>query len=363
MQKMQKIGIIAISIFLIVLIVFVLLYDSVIDKTILKINGEKYMTDDFNNFTCLLELEQGTNIDSKSAYDEYINTKLYYQKALNSGITLTEDEIKELDEYYESESVNKEALSALGIEKDEYMNYLKEASLATKFTNSLGEYYPISDEAYALYKSENAELLKMYNYRIMQISHEIPEDAEDTTVTEEIKQVTKSKIESVLERVKSGEDFETVAEEYGTLRIVQGLSGFQLINNGQLESMPLVYLSDESIYLEIKGINQGEYTNIIETADGYEFAKLESIDENLTEEADAKLRSDLNTINAQQYITGTTEIIEYYAKVKNVKHVDFDKLPLNEVENTENETEIENEVVEENNAAGTEASEGETTAE
>lgn len=366
MQKMQKIGIIVISVFLIGLIIFVALYDSVIDKTILKINGEKYTVEDFNNFANLVELDQGQEMDLKELYEEYVNRKLYCQKALDFGITLTEEELKTIDEHYESAEVNKETLAQLGFTKEVYVEYLKQATLATKFSNMAPDMYPITDEQYVEYKKELADQLEMYNYRILEVYNEVPEESEDKTITEEIKQATKAKIEGALDRIKNGEDFETVANEYDPTGLSQLIEGYSV---GQVRSVPKMLLADtlqnEVLYSELLKLEAGNYTNIIETSNGYIVARLESVEPELNEEYDEAFRNALNAENAQQHILGTTEIIRNTGKIKNVKHVDFSTIPVNEVE-TENETPnitIEEVGNGESSEEVTENTEGETTVE
>lgn len=372
MQKMQKIGIIVISVLLIGLIIFVALYDSVIDKTVLKINGEKYSIEDFNNYVRLVELEQGENLDIKEMYENYVNTKLYYKKALDYGIVLTEEELAEIDEHYESEEVNKEALAQLGYTKEEYIKYINESTLASKFANEAPDYYPISEEDYLAYKNQMADELKLYNYRILEVYNETPEENADGTVTDEIKQATKTKIEGAADRIKAGEDFETVAKDVNdTYRLISGLSGYTLGTNGQLESIPKMYLEYsvpyEALYVELVELEAGNYTSIIETSAGYAFAKLESVDDELNEESDAAIRNALNAENAENYILATTEIIRNEIKINNVKHVDFEKLPINDTENVDAENETSSISVEEDidieNAEETENSESETIAE
>ena len=61
-------------------------------------------------------------------------------------------------------------------------------------------------------------------------------------------------------------------------------------------------------------------TTIIEDEDTYMFAKLESIDENPSEEAENRLKKDLNNIYAQQFVMANSEIIRNMSKIKNNKY-------------------------------------------
>ncbi|MBR4110121.1 MAG: hypothetical protein IKK43_00275 [Clostridia bacterium] len=348
MQKMQKIGIIAIAIFLLALIVFVIIYDSAIDKCVLKIDGVKYDLEDFDNYITLLEFEQNEEVDPKEVYEQYVNIKLFHQKAKEHGVTLTDDEIKSLEDNYESENVDKEKLAKIGFTKDDYMNYYKETLLASKFIENSGEYYPMSEIEYAASREQYVDMLKMYNYRVLQVTPEQVEEGKEEISETERKQAAKVKMESSLERLKNGEDFETVAKENGTYRFVTTVSGGYSLVNGQTESMPLLYLNETvtnmTLYTELIALEPGNYTNIIEDGEGYVIAYLESIDETPSDEAEARLKKDLNTIYAQQYILGTTEVIRNTAKVKAASGIVVEKEVSDEQQNVATEN------VKENNA-------------
>ena len=347
MQKMQKIGIISIAIFLIALIVFVVIYDSVIDTCVLKINGEKYDLEDFDNYLALIEFEQGQDVEAKDIYEQYVNIKLFHQKAEERGLALTEDEIKSLDENYESENVDKAKLEQIGFSKDKYMKYYQESLLASKFMEQSGEYYPMSEEEYLVNREQYVDMLKMYNYRVLQVSPDAVEEGEEEPSAEEKKQQAKTKIDAALEKLKNGEDFETVAKDNGTYRFVKTVSGGYSVVNGQLESMPLLYLSEAvtnaTLYAELIKLEPGNYTNIIEDGDGYVVAYLESVEETPSAEADARLKKDLNTMYAQQYVLGTTEIIRNTAKINNASNAKINVEVSNQDEDVVNENTDENE--------------------
>lgn len=347
MQKMQKIGIIAISVVLLVLIIFVAIYDSAIDKCILKIDGVEYDLDDFNNYLALIEFEQGQDVEAKDIYEQYVNIKLFHQKAKERGTTLTEDEIKSLEDNYESENVDKEKLAQIGFSKDDYMKYYQETMLASKFMEEAGEFYPMSEEEYLANREQYLDMLKMYNYRVLQVAPDSVEEGEEEPSEEEKKQQAKSKIEAALEKIKGGEDFETVAQENGTYRFVTTVSGGYSLVNGQLESMPLLYLSEaitnSTLYNELVALEPGNYTNIIEEDNNYMVAYLESIDEEPTEEANDRLKSDLDTMYAQQVILSTTEIIRNTAKINSAPNAKINVEVSNEDEDTTNENVNENE--------------------
>lgn len=322
---MAKVLISAISTLLTVLIGFAVVYDTTIDKCILEIEGVKYQEEDFGKYYRLVELEQDSTTEELNAsdvYNQYVNVKIFLGEAQKYGITLTEDEKKDIEKKYESEDVDKNKLTELGISKEEYIRYYSEVMLASKFMQEAGTYYFMPEDDYLAYREQYSYGFKMYNYRILQVSA-IPTsgDGEEKVVSNEDKQLARTKIEEALTKIKNGEDFEKIASEYGTYRIIVTADGYTLAN-GQLETMSLLYLNEAvtnlQLYAELININAGEYTSIIEDDDSYLFAKLESIEEGLDEASEARLKKDINTSYAQRAIISNTEVIRNRTKIKKV---------------------------------------------
>lgn len=355
MISLRKSVIICISILLVFLVGFVALYDISIDKCILEVEGVKYQEDDFAKYYKLVELENamsqsGEPLDVYDVYEQYVNIKIYLRQANQHGITLTEEEKKSIEENYDSENLDKNVLEEFGITKEEYIRYYIEVMLASKFIRDAGTYYQMPESDYPEYRDAYSDGFKMYNYRILQVSA-VPTFGEDEekTVSDEDRQLAKSKAEEALDKIKSGEDFEEIAGEYGSYRIVATIDGYT-ISNGQLETMPLLYLNEAvenlDLYTELVSLSAGEYTSIIEEGDSYLFAKLESVEEGLDEASEARLRSDINTLYAQQFISSNTKVIKNLTKVKRVINDNVDQpiksnndSQLNEVENLVTEQE------------------------
>lgn len=338
----KKIAIIVISIVLICLISFVAIYDSVGNTCVLKINGVEYNSEDFVKYLTLLEIEQGTEVKPSDIYDQYVNMKIFNQKAKENNVALTEDEVKSLVDNYNSEDFDKQKFLDAGINEEEYMKYYKEAMLASKFINAAGEYYPMAEADYLASREQYVDQMKMYNYRILQVNKaNTPAEGEEAKITEESKQAAKTKIEDALNRIKAGEEFETVSGEIGTYRFVSTINGGYSLVNGQIESWPLLYISEAmtnvDLFTELIKLNAGEYTSIIEDEDTYMFAKLETIEETPSEEAENRLKKDLNNLYAQQYILGSTEIIRNMSKIKNNDYTPVASNTTNNDEETKTE--------------------------
>lgn len=364
MIKLKKVFICIISVLLIATVMFVAVYDSAIDNCVLEIAGTKYEKDDFAKYYKLVEFEEGENaeLDVSDIYEQYTTIKVYLQLAQQHNVTLTEEETKSIEEKYASESVDKTKLAATGITKEEYVKYYGEVMLASKFMQDAGKYYPMPETDYEVYKTQYSDGFKMYSYRILQVTPTPTEgDGEEKTLSEADKQLAKTKVEEALNKAKSGEDFEKIAEEYGSYRLVATLDGYTL-SNGQLEKMPLLYLSESvtntQLYNELVELSAGEYTSIVEDGDSYLFAKLENIEEGLDEASEARLKSDINTMYAQNYIGGNTQIIRYLSRAKSAAKTTNSKV-TNDINN--NNTGTKNDIPNENGSEVENNSENEVT--
>ena len=344
----QKIAIGIISVLLIGTIIFAAIYDSYINDCVLEVNGIKYSDEDFEKFLRMVEYENDSayseaGVDIEDTFGKYADMKVLLQEANKHGVTLTEEEKKSIQEAYDSEDMDKEKLSIYGISREDFIKVCEESSLATKYEGVMGQYHYLSEEDYQLNRAQFSDGFKMYSYRIMQVIPEKAEGEEDKPITEEDRQLAKTRAAEALEKVKNGEDFEKVAEEYGSLRITQNLAGQYNVINGALETLPLLYMNqDLPINKAIINAKAGEYTEIIYDNDSYSFAKVESVEEGLSEEAEAKVRSDLNNQYANEYIKANTVIVKNLSKAKKIKLTERREVVNNEANNL-TETEENNE--------------------
>ena len=270
MEKKKVIALAVIAFLAVGLIIFAVLYDAVFDKCILEINGVRYTKDDFIEYLTLARTEDPT-ITTDDGFTQYEQIKVLYQEAEKRGLTLTEDEINNINAAYES--ADKEALEAAGITSEKYANLYKQTILARNVQTKLVEDYPMPDEVYEQYKQAYADYLKTYEYRVLQVSAQTVETEETNEAGETVskgltdeqiaeleaqyKDEAKAKAEEALAKIQAGEDFEEVAKDYGSYRFISTLNGYNIVN-GSLESMPLLYLSnsmlDENLYNAI--VNQ-----------------------------------------------------------------------------------------------------------
>lgn len=347
MINLKKVIVGVMSVLIIGIIMFAAIYDRAVDDCVLEIGSVKYEKDDFVKYYKLVEFEEASEeaMDVSEVYEQYITVKAYLQKANQYNLALTEEETKAIEESYESEDVDKAKLTAIGITKEEYIRYYSEVMLASKFMQNSGTYYAMPESDYEIYKAQYSDGFKMYGYRILQVSPTATEgEGEEKTLSEADKELAKTNAETALEKIKNGEDFEEVAQEYGSYRLISTMEGYAL-SNGQLETMPLLYLSESvtntELYSELVELSVGECTNIIQDGDDYMFAKLESLEDGLDEASETRFKSDLNTMYAQSYIANNTQIIRYLTRAKKAvkaeSNTSINDINLN---NQENETNV-----------------------
>ena len=161
---------------------------------------------------------------------------MYYQAAYSLGGLSITDEIKAtLTTRYNSE---KESYEKANITLDEYIDAYGKTQVINDLLNNASNYYEVTDEL--LKESIGDDKIETYSYRILQVS--IPtvesttkdEEGNEITLTEEEitqketenKQTAKTKIEEAPTQIKAeGEDFEEIAQDYGSLRLTPPIQG------------------------------------------------------------------------------------------------------------------------------------------
>jgi hypothetical protein len=140
-----KRNIIIVGVF-IVLIIALVTAVYIIDETqityLVKINDIAYEQEDFNKFFAIMQYEkEKENKDAnsteqldlvklkKDSYNTYVEQSMYYQKAVENGVKITEETKKYLSDYYEGENTDRDRLTALGITKEDYLRMYSKSSV------------------------------------------------------------------------------------------------------------------------------------------------------------------------------------------------------------------------------------------
>lgn len=311
MKKMDKktgilIGVLIVLV--IALIVGAFIADSN-DPYILTINDVKYEKEGFEKYYRVryfeeeeklkdqevAEGEEPKTVDKEelkeTALNEYANALVVNQIGAMRGYQPSEDLMQSIIETYDGEEFNRDRLTELGITREEYLEAKRLTAMQNDFYNRLDEYYGVDDETYNNYMTENEDNLKGYDFRVMQFA--ITTNEEDGTSD---KDAVVEKANAILERAKNGEDFETLAKENATSRLV--ISNSELLQyNGELETVdsPYLsnYLSNTDLYNALIALQPGEYTTVITNDNAATFARLEAVRDDVTEETKQAIRKEL----------------------------------------------------------------------
>jgi hypothetical protein len=289
---------------------------------LVKINDLAYEKEDFNKFLAILQYEkemqnktnakEGTEVEpvdmvslKKEAYSSYLEQNVYYQKAIEKGVKVTEETKTYLNDFYDDEKTDKVRLAELGITRDDYMNIYSKSSIVQEFTNNIASYYELPNDTLNQYLNQEAiqKLSNMMDVRIMQFN--VKEDAK--------KEDVKAKAQSILDKAKAGEDFETLAKENADSRLVASGDSY-VVKNGEIETVAQIFLGElfttQEVQEAVLKLNAGEFSEVYEQDGAYIFVKVEKITEGLTEEAKKKIKDLITKDYAVQAIKSTTQIIE-----------------------------------------------------
>ena len=329
--------VIALGILLVGIIVAVFIYDAALNTVILDVNGVKYDKSDFESYLKVWQYENGEEaLDLDQTFSNYQIYKLYSQYIDHYGVKLSsENEVKELTE---AEKTKLE--TDYNLTENEYMRVKTEITLVDQLYGDLHKYYTVSDEDYEEHKGENADKFKMYDYRVLQVAVESPEeesgdvsgdnlevnvsgetlsgDALKKAEEQARKDAAKSKAVEALAKIQSGDKFEDVAKEYGINRIAYSKGGYNVVN-GTLESISGLYMEDflwdENVIKALNTLQKGEYSEIYEDESSYSFVYLENIREGLDEYDDNLYRRQV----ANEHIQGEAIMVPNKITLKTIK--------------------------------------------
>ncbi len=202
--------------------------------------------------------------------DEIIRQKLTGQAIKRSKVTVAEkqivDEIERIKNTYgyaDAEFI--EALHNQGLTLDGYRKRLEERLLRENLINlEVVSKIVITPGDIQAYYEEHSDLYAgKKQYHLLNIIMPVAPDDE-----EELKQGIQQKMEMVLERLKKGQSFETLAKTYSESPFASEGGDLGLFNFDQLSPQ---------IQEALKGLKAGEYTSILDTEQGYQIFFIENI--------------------------------------------------------------------------------------
>lgn len=251
------------------------LKDQEMEKTVMTINGEQISVSDFNLYFGLQKKVYEAMLGSSDIWNEEIEGKSLYeivkdatkegiiaekvkvQKAKQLGIELSAEEKNEIEAYATS-SVGSEICGFYGITPEQLVKVNSEGKMVYELSRVM---YENSDHTNHNHVDINAEIDTIkYDARHILLSTE--------GLLEEDKLKVKEKAQGLLDRIKNGEDFATLADEYTE---DPGSKG----NGGLYENIGLGEFVSE---FEEAALAVGEgtvYPELVESPYGYHIVKLE----------------------------------------------------------------------------------------
>jgi len=277
---------IPLAITIILLIAFVAAWAGISQNDyVFKINGQKISMNEFNPYLTLqkktMEMELGENVwdmlieespaiehARDGAKQSLIDTVVKIQQAESRNLSLTKEEKEQIRAAVERESII-ENLNKFGITKEEFVKMNEDVLLIDKLSVALYEetdhsthsHGNIDIESYKLGKEPTGGLTTFNSRHILFSTADLTdEEAENVRV----------KAETVLNRVKNGEDFATLAGQYSEDPGSKNNGGlYENISRGQFVS------EYENAVLSLKA---GEvYPELVKSSHGYHIIKCEGI--------------------------------------------------------------------------------------
>lgn len=250
---------------------------------VLKVNGQKVTMNDFNPYFVLqkksMEMQAGENVWNmlindapaietarENAKQSIIDSVVKIQHAKSKKLSLTKDEKQEIRTYAESLT---EDLEEYGITVEEFAKMNEDVALIEKLSialykeqdHSTHSHGKVDIESYE--KNEESPLgITTFNSRHILFSTK--------NLSEEDAEKVRQKAEAVLNRIKNGEDFATLAGQYSEDPGSKDNGGlYENIERGMFVT------EYEDAVLSIK---EGEvYPELVKSAHGYHIIKSEGV--------------------------------------------------------------------------------------
>jgi foldase protein PrsA len=286
--------------------------DPEIDKNsaVAKVNGQVITKEEFSRnlelYKSSYEQQYGRDIwnkdiDGKKFIDvvkeqvveKLILDKLILEAAQKQGIEVTQDEvdseIKAIKDYFDNEQKFLDFLTSQNMTEEQFAEQVRRDLIITKFRDKAVEGVTVSEKEMRDYYDKNTKKFKMDKVRASHILLDTKEDAE-----------------KILQRLKNGEDFAELAEQYSVDPSAKSNKG----DLGYFGYGEMVEPFEEVAF----ALEEGEISGIVETQFGYHIIKVidkEMVDPIPFEEAKKDIESTLlYTAREQKY----SEVLEELKK-------------------------------------------------
>lgn len=206
--------------------------------------------------------------------DEILLNEVMYDEATKAGFTISEEDKKTTDDEFSKED-SVAALRASGINPDYLKEFFYKNAVVSDYLESIGKKATTEDLRASILASEGEDAdLNLYKTR--HILLEVTSDMTDEKKAELLKEAN-----SLLAKIKKGEDFAKLAKEHSddTATAVNG-GAFDMVNNDMV---------DEDYRKAAVSLKAGKvYNTVVKSDFGYFIIKLESIEKDgrLTNESE-----------------------------------------------------------------------------
>ncbi|MBQ3422817.1 MAG: peptidylprolyl isomerase [Romboutsia sp.] len=251
---------------------------------ILNVAATKISSDEFNEILAsrryvLSKLNSNNDILNNDSYNKeiiddlkksLIQDEVIYQISVNENIKVTEKEIlnelKSFEELIGNNDDYSKYLKSNNVSTDTIKKYIEKDLISKKYIDKLLRKTEISDEEIKEYYEKNK--FNLFTLDEVKVSHILLKtiDSNKNSISDDRKVTLKNKINDILTRIKSGEDFTTLAinfsEDEGSSSIGGDLGYFSY------------GVMDETFENIAFNTNVGEVSDVFETPFGYHVLKV-----------------------------------------------------------------------------------------
>lgn len=242
---------------------------EIVDRVVAIVNNEIITLSELFRAAQVQSPEENKFLSS-SKYQEVlegmIEQKLIDQETLGEEVQVSENEVNEvIEKFKEKNGISaaqlNEALSQQGITWEKYRKKIREEIRRSQIvTQKVRSQVNVTEkELKEYYRNHQDDYFEPARVKIEQIFFPLPPEA-----TEEMKNLLSLKANEVLRRIKTGEDFNKVAQEKN---FSEGKSSYDL---GYFKKGELMMILDEEAFR----LKNGEVSNVITTNKGYFIIRL-----------------------------------------------------------------------------------------
>lgn len=266
--------------------------------------------------------------DAETAFEEIASIKIMQQKAMDSGIALTEEEIaaaeEELNamiEQYGGQEAFDEILSQFGLTFEQYKAIMDMSNLVTKFNGeavNLGLFEEVTEEEAKAYFDGNFIKAKHILFTTMDqtTGEALPEEEINTKM---------ALAEETLEKIKAGADFDSFAslnEDPGSVSMPDGYVFAVTSKITDADELNTLQQAGFAMVAEFEtaadALNPGEVSELVQTTYGAHIIKRVEM---TAEDYETNKTTIINILNNAKYLKKINEWKEEYKIKKNEKMI------------------------------------------